>query len=131
MVSIARMIIILVYLASFPSQANCYVVGEFVGYSSRAGDDFEITTDAITDQQFTVEFDGDDGKVVPSNLSCKPKGSNTLLCVSISEGGASVIETWSLYLDSKKVTFSKSSSGYGIFDGGTLMTGSILGKCKS
>lgn len=114
---------------SFASYANCYVIGDLKGYSTRQVDNFEIGKDAISSQKFIVEFNGEESNVSPNTMSCFQAGATTLICASVGDEAESTIETWAVYPDTKKAVYTKSINGYGAFNGANMFVGNIKGYC--
>lgn len=116
-------------VVSFTSKANCYVVGDLKGFSTRQIESFEIGKDGISSQKFVVEIKGDESSVSPNNMSCFQAGTSTLICADVGISGESTIETWAVYPDSGKAIYTKSINGFGDFNGANMFVGSIKGHC--
>lgn len=116
-------------LMSFFSYADCYVVGDLKGFSTRQIDNFEIGKDAISSQKFIVEFKGEESSVSPNNMNCFQAGSTTLICASVGNEAESTIETWAIYPELEKAVYTKSINGYGAFNGANMFVGNIKGYC--
>lgn len=121
--------LLLLLLAPMDASAGCYVIGNLEGQSTREGFEFEISEDGITEAKFIVELNGPESKVTPNDMSCSQVGALTLLCVDAVENGKSVIETWSVFPERKKLVHTKSINGLGAFNGGNLFVGKIIGRC--
>ncbi|WP_076587988.1 hypothetical protein [Vibrio ostreicida] len=116
-------------LISFSSQANCYIIGDLKGFSTRQYESFEIDKDGISSQKFIVDFKGKESSVSPNDISCFQAGSNTLICADIGNKAKSIIETWAVYPDSEKAVYTKSINGFGDFNGANMFVGNIKGRC--
>ncbi|KAB7703783.1 hypothetical protein GBN26_00985 [Plesiomonas shigelloides] len=125
-----RILAILVLFLPSLALAECYVVGDLKGYSTRENDDFKISSDGISSQKFIVEINGDKSSVSPNSMTCMQAGSHTLLCFDQTSEGQSTIETWAVYPTTGKAIHTKSINGYGPFNGGNLFVGSIKGQCS-
>ncbi|MBV2129022.1 hypothetical protein [Arsukibacterium indicum] len=108
--------------------AGCWKIGEFSGYSARAGDKYEIKADGLTGRTFMLQIAAEASALVPSDLTCKQVSSTSLVCIS-SENHKGVVETWSVDPKNGLAFHTKSISGYGMFDGANLFVGKILGSC--
>ncbi len=124
-------LVVLITISIFTSsaQANCYVIGELKGYITREGSNYEISEDAISNQKFIVEINGDNSGVTPSDMSCYQAGLNSLVCMDSKSESELVVETWFIFPNKGKSVYTKTTNGYGSFNGGTLMVGNIKGSC--
>jgi hypothetical protein len=110
--------------------AECYVVVDLEGSSTRENDGYKISNDGISSQKFIVEIAGDKSSVSPNSMSCMQAGNHTLFCFDQTSEGQSTIETWAVYPAKGKVVYTKSINGYGKFNGGNLFVGNIKGQCN-
>lgn len=124
-----QVFVLLIVLFPMTSNANCWVVGDLKGQSVRATENLEFDEDSISDKKFIIEIDDKTGSLTPTDLSCAGLSNVTLFCGSLKDSGASVFEVWTVYPEAKKVTFTNSRAGYGVFDGASLFVGDILGEC--
>lgn len=122
-------VLILSILTSPFCNAECWKIGDLKGYSSRAGSEYKISEDSFTGKTFMVQISGATSAVVPNDLTCKEVSSTSLVCIS-SEKNRGVVETWSIDPKNGVALYTKSVSGYNIFDGGNLFIGKIIGTCK-
>lgn len=118
----------LIFFAQFAS-AECFVVGDLKGYSTRAHEGYEISPDGISSGKFILELNGKSSSITPSDMKCDQVGSATLLCQDVRYEGETTIETWAVYPGPGKVLYTKSITGYGAFNGGNLFVGDIKGTC--
>lgn len=109
--------------------AECWKVEELKGYSSRAGSEYKISEDSLTGRTFLVKISGDTSVVTPNDLTCKQVSSTSLVCISTGKSRG-VVETWSVDPKNGIAFYTKSISGYSLFDGRTLFVGKIIGSCK-
>lgn len=116
-------------LMSFAAEANCFVVGDLKGFSTRQVESFEIGKDGISSQKFIVEFKGKESSVSPNNMSCFQAGASTLFCADVGTDGETTIETWAVYPDKAKAVYTKSINGFGDFNGANMFVGNIKGRC--
>ena len=121
-------ILIILLLISMDANSECFVVGNFKGSAVRENTNFVIESDGLSDQKFIVDIAGVKSKVTPNDMICTQGGLNTVLCFSEGNETAS-IETWAVYPKSNVAIFTKTRNGLGVFNGGMLFTGKILGKC--
>jgi len=127
--SMPLLVMLLLYLPSVVL-ADCYVIGELKGFSTRERDGYELSDDGISSQKFIIEINGDNSSVSPNNMNCFQAGSHTLLCLDKISEGQSTIETWNVYPDKRKAVYTKSINGYGSFNGGNLFVGEIKSQCN-
>ncbi|WP_296933653.1 hypothetical protein [uncultured Marinobacter sp.] len=109
--------------------AECFVLGDLKGYSTREGFDYEISNDGLSSRKFIVELDGQASSVTPNNMDCTQAGKHTVLCVDASDSGEATIETWAVFPEKGKAVYTKSMSGLGPFNGANLFVGNIKGRC--
>lgn len=124
-----RLLGLLLFFVSSTLSAECFVVGDLAGYSTRTGSDLEISIDALTDQKFSIEIAGDKSSVTPNSMSCEQMGERILVCADQKSGGKLSMETWAVYPDEGKIVYTKANHGYSIFDGANMMVGNIKGNC--
>lgn len=125
-----RTLIILVFFLPSLVLADCYVIGDLKGYSTRENEDYKILDDGISSQKFIIEINGDKSSVSPNDMSCMQAGSHTILCFDKTSEGQSTIETWAVYPDKGKAIYTKSINGYGSFNGANLFVGNVKGQCN-
>lgn len=111
------------------SQAECYVVGDLKGYSTREHEEYSINPDGISSSKFIIELNGEKSSVSPSDMNCMQSGTNTLLCIHQTASGQSTIETWAIYPEKNKAIHTKSINGYNSLNGANLFVGNIKGRC--
>ena len=122
----------LILFIAFSSQAyaQCFVVGDLKGHSARENENFEVIDDAISGQKFIIEINGENSSVTPNDMSCLEVSVNSLMCFSQASDKKSTVETWTVYPSNNKVVYTKAINGYGVFDGGKLLVGSVKGRCE-
>ena len=125
-----RILVIALSLISFHSWADCYVVGDLEGYSTRQAKQFGISTDSLGDQIFIIEIDGENSSVKPDSLQCSQMGTTVLVCVNQKSGGKLWLETWAVHPEDGKVVYTKANHSHDVFDGANLMVGNIKGSCN-
>lgn len=125
-----RTLILIFSLFTCSAQADCYVIGDLKGYSTREGRNYEISEDAISNQKFIVEINGDNSMVTPNAMQCTQMGLSNLVCIDQEPGGKLSLETWSIYPAKGKAVYTKAIHGYGEFNGANLMIGNIKGSCN-
>jgi len=74
-------------------------------------------------------FDGVNSSVSPNELKCFTVGDFTLFCSAQGVDSQTVIETWTVHMSSGAVVFTKSTNGYGKYNGAKIFTGKIKGSC--
>lgn len=124
-----RLLFIILALAPFYAQADCYIVGDLKGYAARMGGDYTMVPNGFGKQLFVIDIDGDESSVKPNGMPCKQMGATNLVCANDSAVGRTSLETWSLYPDEGKVVFTKARNGLGPLNGGYLMVGDIKSTC--
>jgi hypothetical protein len=124
-----RLLLTCLVFFSHLASAECYVVGDLKGYSTRAHEGYQISEDGISSGKFILELNGKSSSITPNNMKCDQVGSTTLLCQDIRADGETTIETWAVHPSAGKVLFTKSITGYGAFNGGNLFVGEIKGTC--
>lgn len=109
--------------------AECFVVGNLKGYSTREYEEYKVSEDGVSSQKFILEIKGDNSRVTPNTMSCMQMGSHSLFCFDETSEGQATIETWAVYPDKGKVVYTKSINGYGPLNGGNMFVGNINGEC--
>lgn len=125
-----RFISLLLFLVSTTAHSACWTVGDFKGYSAKKGADYNIGIDGLTGQKFSVHIAGEASAVIPSSdLECKQLATHSIAC-TFSEGGRGTVEIWAVDPEQGVAYYTKSSNGFGIFDGPVLFVGEVKGKCR-
>jgi len=125
-----KILIIALSMIAFNAWSDCYVVGDIKGYSTRSAENFDLSEDAISNQNFIIEIAGDKSTVTPNTMSCTQMGTTVLVCIDQKPGGQMSLETWAVHPNEGKVVYTKANHGYGQFDGANLMIGNIKGSCN-
>lgn len=120
----------LIGLIFMDASATCWKVTDLHGSSTRASSGFTLDRDGFTGQTFEITINSDTGAVKPSNLSCRPATKNSLVCID-SQDDRLTVETWSIDESQRKLVHTKAISGYGLYDGGNLFIGKIIGQCSA
>lgn len=124
-----RLIIAGLFALSSPAIADCWVVSDMKGYSTRSAESYAVTADGFTGRAFQVEVDQEFGAVRPSNMRCRATSPHSLLCAEL-DGDRSTMETWSVDPVNGRAFHTKAISGFGPFDGANLFVGKITGRCE-
>lgn len=112
-----------IWLVACGAQANCFKVEELSGYSAKNWADYRFEADGISKALYIV-IDGEDSFVSDSDLVCRPlvESLPSLVCMFM-EGSKNTVETWSIDLEAGKAFYTKSTQGYGQFDGIMALVG--------
>jgi hypothetical protein len=123
------LLLVFAFILPNVSLSECWKVGEFSGVSAKVGDNYTISKDGMTGQNFMIKITGATTSVIPSDLSCKAASAASAVCIH-SEKNRSVVETWSIDPVKKIAFYTKATSGYAIYDGPNLFVGKVLGPCN-
>ncbi len=122
-----------IFALLFSNHANsseCIIADKFQGYSAKVWNALKFDTDGMTSTQYVIYINGDKSNVVGSNMEKFFQTSeNSILSIS-EDQGRSVVETWSVFQGEKKVVYTKTTNGYGPFDGVNVFVGKVVGDCK-
>ncbi|MGL5006686.1 MAG: hypothetical protein ACRC53_04735 [Plesiomonas sp.] len=114
-------------LLSFSTQASCWLVGDIKGYNS-AGQLTELNSDTANKSKFIVKISNNLTKITPSNLNFISMGNKTAAGV-YDEGNVTIIETWSISTDEKKVFISRIQTGNAATEGAKAFQGNVISRC--
>lgn len=118
-------------LAQNVYSAECWIADNFKGYGAKIRNGYKFETDGMTSTKYVIYIDGNKSHIVGSSISeYLQTAPNSILAIAI-EDGASVIETWTIDPEMKKALYTKTTSGYGQFDGVSAFVGNVVGNCKS
>ena len=119
---------VLLFAASIPAFADCYVVENMAGFIAPNIENYDIVKDGMTGQKFYIQINGQGSSVIPSNLACTEASPTSVLCV-YTESDQSTVETWAVDPEKSKVYYTQTRSGFGALNNAKLMVGDIVGKC--
>ena len=118
-------------LAQNAYSAECWIADNFKGYPAKVRNGYEFETDGMTSTKYVIYIDGKKSHIVGSSISEYLQiAPNSILAIAI-EDDTSVIETWTIDPVKKKALYTKTTSGYGQFDGVSVFVGNVVGDCKS
>jgi len=121
-------LIFLIFCSNAYSQ--CWEVGDLKGVSAKKGSKYEVSKDGISKSTFKINISGKTSSVTPSSdLKCIQIAANSLTCL-YSEDEKGTTETWSVDPENYVAYYTKTNSGFGMFDGAALFVGNIKGLCK-
>ncbi|WP_339414561.1 hypothetical protein [Pseudomonas sp. EA_35y_Pfl2_R5] len=121
--------LVFVFLAA-NVQAECWQVGDLKGVTAKSADKYSITEDGMSKKMFLVNIKENASSIIPSSdLECLKVSNHSMTCIYPTESKGTV-ETWAVDPANNIAYYTKSVSGFGIFDGPTMLVGKILGMCE-
>eukprot|EP01036_Dinobryon_divergens_P050999 gene50999-68266_t len=105
-----------------PAFADCWTVTNLSGTSSKKWDGYESSKDGISKGTFRIQIGNEVSAVVPSDLKCTRTSDFSVVCLHIADG-KSTVETWSVDPDDQVAFYTKTTNGWGGFDGVSAFTG--------
>ena len=124
-----KLVTLLCLFFSQSAFTQCYIAEDFKGMAALSNDNYSLGKDGFTGKTFQIIINGSESRISSNGLKCKQISVSTVLCLD-SQNGKSVVETWSVDLDTSKALYTKSISGYGKYDGVKAFVGRISGTCK-
>lgn len=122
--------IVFLFVAPCTALAECWMVGNFAGYSAKASNRYEMARDGLSNMRTGVNFNGNESSVthVPGS-KCTEISPTAIVCVA-RDGEKAITETYSIDPSMQKAFITHLRSGYGTLDGAGVYVGNILGQCK-
>ncbi|MGL5759372.1 hypothetical protein [Plesiomonas sp.] len=116
-------------LINFSSSASCWLVGDIKGHHG-TGLDATLYYGAEHQYKFIVNINNQLTKITPSNLNFIAIGNKTAAGV-YDEGNLTVIESWSISTDEKKVFITRVRTGNPDTEGAEAFQGNVISRCSS
>ena len=124
-------VLVLVALNQVSYSSECWITENYKGYTAKSRDGFTFVKDGMTLTKYVIVIDGKSSGVIGSDIkNYLQTAENSILALDVNEQG-SVIETWSVFPESKKALYTKTTNGYHGFDGVLSFVGDVIGTCKS
>lgn len=111
------------------ASAECWVVGNFKGYSANEYEKYKYTTDGISGQSFKIIARQHNSSVTPGELGYSGVSEKSVIGYQ-SHGELVTLETWVISSDSRKAFLTQTRSGSGSLDGTKSFVGDVLSKCN-
>ena len=125
-----RRLALILFIFCSNAYSQCWEVGDLKGVSAKEGSKYEVSKDGISKNTFKINIAGKNSSVTPSSdLKCMQLATHSLTCL-YSENGKGTTETWSVDPENYVAYYTKTNSGYGMFDGAALFVGTIKGSCN-
>jgi hypothetical protein len=125
-----RCLALILFIFCSNAYSQCWEVGDLKGVSAKEADKYEVSKDGISKSNFKVNISDNNSSVTPSSdLKCIKIAANSLTCL-YSENGKGTTETWSVDPENNVAYYTKTNSGFGMFDGAALFVGNIKGSCN-
>lgn len=118
----------LMFAAATAGASKCFTVGQLTGAASHRGESFKVDRDGFSNKTFQVLVNGKMSVAPDWDTPCTETAVNTVMCMKVTDNTVS-IEMWAIDEGTKAVLFSRMRSGFGIYDGGSLFAGKVLGYC--
>lgn len=126
--SSSAMALLLLAAVTSANASKCFTVGQLSGVASHRGESFKADKDGFSNKTFQVLINGKMSIAPDWDTPCTETADNTVICMKATDSTVSV-EMWAIDEGSKTVLFSRMRSGFGIYDGGALFAGKVLGSC--
>lgn len=126
-----KRLVLLFLLFSGSAFSKCWITGSFKGFEAKMHQAMKFEPAAMSMNKFVVNISGKKGSIVGSDLDTYVvTGETSLIGVTITERGTTT-ETWQIDEANALVYFTKSTLGYGQFDGVASMVGKVEGDCTN
>ncbi len=126
-----KVLVLLFLLFSGSAFSKCWITGSFKGFEAKKHQSMKFQVAEMTKNKFVINISGTEGSIVGSNMETFiVTGDSSLVGISIMENGTTT-ESWQIDEVNGLVYFTKSTLGFGPFDGVMSLIGKVEGDCTS
>jgi hypothetical protein len=126
-----KILILLSLLFSGNVYSKCWITGSFKGFEAKKHEAMKFLPAEMSKNKFVININGTDGSIVGSNMETFiVTGDTSLVGISIMENGTTT-ESWQIDESNSLVYLTKSTLGFGPFDGVMSLIGKVEGDCTS